>query len=59
MPVISLQNLKKIYQLGDNTVNALRGVSLDDFYFAINDAKPSLIRTRKARAGKFRRTCKS
>ena len=29
MPVISLQNLKKIYKLGDNTVNALRGVSLD------------------------------
>jgi putative ABC transport system ATP-binding protein len=29
MPVISLQNLKKTYQLGDNTVNALRGVSLD------------------------------
>ncbi|MES2626040.1 MAG: ATP-binding cassette domain-containing protein, partial [Pseudomonadota bacterium] len=29
MPVISLQNLKKVYQLGDNTVNALRGVSLD------------------------------
>jgi len=28
-PVISLQNLKKTYQLGDNTVNALRGVSLD------------------------------
>ncbi|MDY6984096.1 MAG: ABC transporter ATP-binding protein, partial [Pseudomonadota bacterium] len=29
MPVISLQNLKKVYKLGDNTVNALRGVSLD------------------------------
>ncbi len=29
MPVISLQNLKKIYKLGDNTVHALRGVSLD------------------------------
>jgi putative ABC transport system ATP-binding protein len=29
MPVISLKNLKKIYQLGDNTVHALRGASLD------------------------------
>lgn len=29
MPVISLQNVKKIYTLGDNTVHALRGVSLD------------------------------
>jgi putative ABC transport system ATP-binding protein len=29
MPVISLQNLRKTYQLGDNTVHALRGVSLD------------------------------
>lgn len=29
MPVISLQNLKKTYKLGDNTVHALRGVSLD------------------------------
>ncbi|TXS92053.1 ABC transporter ATP-binding protein [Parahaliea maris] len=29
MPVISLQNLKKSYALGDNTVHALRGVSLD------------------------------
>jgi putative ABC transport system ATP-binding protein len=28
MPVISLQNLKKTYKLGDNTVHALRGVSL-------------------------------
>ncbi len=28
-PLISLQNLKKIYQLGDNTVHALRGASLD------------------------------
>jgi len=29
MSVISLRNLKKTYQLGDNTVHALRGVSLD------------------------------
>jgi len=29
MPVISLQDLRKTYQLGDNTVHALRGVSLD------------------------------
>jgi putative ABC transport system ATP-binding protein len=29
MPVVSLQNLKKIYKLGDNDVHALRGVSLD------------------------------
>jgi len=29
MPVISLQDLRKSYQLGDNTVHALRGVSLD------------------------------
>ncbi|NKF24423.1 ABC transporter ATP-binding protein [Solimonas marina] len=29
MPVISLQNLKKSYKLGDNTVHALRGASLD------------------------------
>lgn len=29
MPVISLQNLTKVYKLGDNTVHALRGVSLD------------------------------
>ncbi len=29
MPVISIKNLKKIYKLGDNTVHALRGVSLD------------------------------
>jgi putative ABC transport system ATP-binding protein len=29
MSVISLQALKKSYQLGDNTVNALRGVTLD------------------------------
>jgi putative ABC transport system ATP-binding protein len=29
MAVISLQGLKKIYHLGDNTVHALRGVSLD------------------------------
>ncbi len=29
MPVISLRNLKKVYKLGDNTVHALRGVSLD------------------------------
>lgn len=28
-PVISLQDLKKTYQLGDNTVRALRGVSLE------------------------------
>jgi len=28
-PLISLQNLKKIYHLGDNTVHALRGASLD------------------------------
>ena len=28
-PLISLQNLKKVYQLGDNTVHALRGASLD------------------------------
>jgi len=28
-PVISLQNLKKVYQLGDNTVYALGGVTLD------------------------------
>jgi putative ABC transport system ATP-binding protein len=29
MPLISLQDLRKTYQLGDNTVAALRGVSLD------------------------------
>jgi putative ABC transport system ATP-binding protein len=29
MSVISLRNLKKTYKLGDNTVRALRGVSLD------------------------------
>ncbi len=29
MPVISLQKLRKTYKLGDNTVHALRGVSLD------------------------------
>jgi putative ABC transport system ATP-binding protein len=29
MPIVSLQNLKKTYQLGDNTVHALNGVSLD------------------------------
>jgi len=29
MSVISISNLKKIYQMGDNTVHALRGVSLD------------------------------
>ena len=29
MPLISLNNLKKTYQLGDNTVHALRGVSLE------------------------------
>ncbi|HEX2761598.1 MAG TPA: ABC transporter ATP-binding protein [Rhizomicrobium sp.] len=29
MPVISLDCVKKIYKLGDNTVHALRGVSLD------------------------------
>lgn len=29
MSVISLQNIKKIYQLGDNAVHALDGVSLD------------------------------
>jgi putative ABC transport system ATP-binding protein len=29
MPVISVQAVKKIYKLGDNTVHALRGVSLD------------------------------
>lgn len=29
MPVISLQNVKKIYELGDNSVHALSGVSLD------------------------------
>ena len=29
MSVISLQGIKKIYHLGDNTVHALRGVSLD------------------------------
>lgn len=29
MPVISFQNLKKSYALGENTVHALRGVSLD------------------------------
>jgi putative ABC transport system ATP-binding protein len=29
MSVISLHNLKKTYKLGDNTVHALRGVSLD------------------------------
>ncbi len=29
MSVISLKDIKKIYQLGDNTVHALRGVSLD------------------------------
>ncbi|AKH42618.1 Macrolide export ATP-binding/permease protein MacB [Croceibacterium atlanticum] len=29
MPVISLQDIRKIYTLGDNEVHALRGVSLD------------------------------
>jgi len=29
MSVIRIKNLRKIYQLGDNTVHALRGVSLD------------------------------
>lgn len=29
MSVISLQGIKKIYHLGDNTVHALRGVSID------------------------------
>lgn len=29
MPIVSLQNLKKTYKLGDNTVHALRGVSLE------------------------------
>jgi len=29
MSVIKISNLKKIYKLGDNTVHALRGVSLD------------------------------
>jgi putative ABC transport system ATP-binding protein len=29
IPVISLQNIKKTYQLGDNTVHALSGVSMD------------------------------
>jgi putative ABC transport system ATP-binding protein len=29
MPIISLQGLKKTYKLGDNTVHALAGVSLD------------------------------
>ncbi len=29
MPVISLQSVKKIYKLGDNIVQALRGVTLD------------------------------
>jgi putative ABC transport system ATP-binding protein len=29
MPLISLQDLRKTYQLGDNTVHALRGVSLE------------------------------
>lgn len=29
MSVISIQSIKKIYKLGDNTVHALRGVSLD------------------------------
>lgn len=29
MPVISLRDLKKIYHLGDNSVHALRGVTLD------------------------------
>jgi putative ABC transport system ATP-binding protein len=29
LPVISLQNIKKTYQLGDNTVHALDGVSMD------------------------------
>jgi len=29
LPVISLQDIKKIYKLGDNEVHALRGVSLD------------------------------
>jgi len=29
MPLISLQDLRKTYQLGDNTVQALRGVSLE------------------------------
>jgi putative ABC transport system ATP-binding protein len=29
MSVISIQSVKKIYKLGDNTVHALRGVSLD------------------------------
>ena len=33
------------YPIAQDTFAALRGVSLDDFYFAINDAKPSLIRT--------------
>jgi len=29
MPVISLKNVTKVYQLGENTVHALNGVSLD------------------------------
>jgi putative ABC transport system ATP-binding protein len=29
MSIISLQGLKKTYKLGDNTVNALAGVTLD------------------------------
>jgi putative ABC transport system ATP-binding protein len=29
MPLISLRNLKKTYQLGDSTVHALRGVSIE------------------------------
>jgi carboxypeptidase Taq len=33
------------YPVAQQTFEALRSVSLDQFYFAINDARPSLIRT--------------
>ena len=29
MSVITLESVKKVYKLGDNTVHALRGVTLD------------------------------